>query len=74
MVTHTQKRVAKVLERIAAEVLNDRSAAISYSIEMDDMLDQMNFCDAFGAEGQFDPRGDMRNSEWTMERVEGVDE
>ena len=29
---------------------------------------------SIGTEGQNDPRGDMRNGEWSMDRVEGIDE
>lgn len=32
-----------------------------------------NVEDAFGTEGQCDPRGDFRDGEWSMKRVQGVD-
>lgn len=38
------------------------------------ILDDMYEVDAFGTEGQTDPRGDQRNGIFTMYNVEGYDE
>lgn len=40
---------------------------------LDDGLDDLMSDDFFGTEGQSDPRGDARNGEWSMWRVEGID-
>jgi hypothetical protein len=37
---------------------------------MDDILDELASMDAFGSEQQCDPRGDFRNSDWSMWDVE----
>jgi len=38
------------------------------------MLNTLQSEDAFGTEGQNDPRGDFRESNWSMEYVQGIDE
>lgn len=74
MNTKTQDRVIKVLERMQAQVVEDEIAADMYSEMLEDGLTTLNNSDAFGTEGQNDPRGDFRNGEWTMDCVEGIDE
>jgi hypothetical protein len=68
-----QERVLEVLERITKLCADDEGYAESFSIELDVMLDRINFDDGFGTEGQSDPRGDFRNGAWSMDRVEGID-
>lgn len=72
--TLTQQRVLLVLERIADHVKLDLFDAEIYSNELEDLLDFLLEHDFFGTEGWNDPRGDMRNGQWNMERVEGIDE
>ena len=71
--TKTQKRVALVLQRLAemAAQSNDDAKIISYALE--DMLLGITQDDGFGTEGQCDPRGDGREGQWSMSRVQGID-
>lgn len=70
----TTTRVLKVLEKIKEDIIdNDELVADMYSEALEDMLNMLHFEDAFGTEGQDDPRGDFRNGEWSMNRVEGID-
>lgn len=69
----TQQRVIKVLDRIKQQVLDDEQEAEMWSESLNDMLENMLSYDYFGTEGQSDPRGDFRNGDWGMDRVEGVD-
>lgn len=71
--TITQDRVVKVLDRIKQQVLDDDQEAEMWSESLNDLLEDMLSNDYFGTEGQSDPRGDFRNGEWSMDRVEGVD-
>lgn len=71
--TKTQERVSKVLERLLNEVKSDDTFAEMISMDLDQMLSEINSNDGFGTEGQCDPRGDFRNGEWSMLRVEGID-
>lgn len=73
MATKTQERVAKVLERIAQMAAADGDDAQMFSDALDIMLDELHCMDAFGTEGQCDPRGDFRNGTWSMCDVEGID-
>jgi len=72
--TLDQKRVLKVLERMAEQVRSDNDMTETYSDELDMMLDELLGQDFFGTEGQNDPRGDHRDESWHMGRVQGVDE
>ena len=69
-----QKRVSTVLERMLKMVNDDADNAEMFVDYLDGMLDDLQSQDAFGTEGQCDPRGDQRNGEFHMENVEGVDE
>lgn len=71
--TITQKRVAKVVERMLASVRSDPNDAEIFSPMLEEMLTEMHSDDGFGTEGQCDPRGDFRDGTWFMERVEGID-
>lgn len=70
----TQARVQMVLERIMAHAALDAEAADAYSAVLGEMLIELNYGDFFGTEGQSDPRGDQRDAEWSMTRVQGVDQ
>lgn len=71
--TRTQQRVALVLTRMLAQVAASANYAEAYSPHLEEMLDELHGDDGFGTEGQCDPRGDYRNGQWFMERVEGID-
>jgi hypothetical protein len=73
MTTITQQRVARVLERMIAAARRGPDEAQAYSDALEEMLDELHGNDGFGTEGQCDPRGDYRNGQWFMERVEGID-
>lgn len=72
--TPTQARVLAVLDRIAAQVRKDADDADVYSDSLEGMLGELAGNDFFGTEGQNDPRGDFRNGDWSMSRVEGIDD
>ena len=42
----------------------------SYAAQLNQILDNLAFQDAFGTEQQCDPRGDFRNYQWSMWNVE----
>lgn len=69
----TKLRVEKVLERMIELVKDDDDYAIMFSEGLEEMLNDIYMDDGFGTEGQCDPRGDFRNDNWSMNRVEGVD-
>jgi hypothetical protein len=71
--TVTQRRVLAVLERMTEAVRRDCDDAEVFSEVLDEMLTSLHGNDFFGTEGQNDPRGDFRNGEWSMTRVEGID-
>lgn len=71
--TPEQVRVLAVLERISAEVSKDSDAAEMYAEMLETGLSELHSQDAFGSEGQCDPRGDFRNGAWSMQNVEHVD-
>lgn len=73
--TAEQRRLGMVLDRIRARMLSDMDEAAMYAEAFDQMLNDMAGFDAFGTEGQLDPRGDGRDGEWSVvRRVQGVDE
>lgn len=69
-----QKRVIKVLERMIEQTSKDVDDAKLYAEILEDQLTSLQHDDFFGTEGQNDPRGDMRDGEWSMSHVQGVDE
>lgn len=73
MQTQPQKRVLKVLDALRQQVLTDEDMAEALADALDDALDVLNGEDAFGTEGQNDPRGDFRQRAWSMRWVQGVD-
>ena len=54
-------------------VSQDNDNALMFADMLDEQLDMLSEEDAFGTEGQIDPRGDQRNGEWSMYNVEGID-
>ncbi len=68
----SQLRAITVLKRMIEMVESDEYLYI-FEEDLDDILDRHRERDAFGTEGQNDPRGDFRNGEWSMWNVEGVD-
>lgn len=68
----TQKRVAKVLENMRDMALANEDDAAMFSDFLENGLNEMLGEDAFGTEGQNDPRGDWRDGEWSMDNVQGV--
>ncbi len=71
--TLEQRRVKLVLERIIEAAVNDADEAAVYAERLDDMLDDLKMEDFFGTEAQCDPRGDNRDDNWSMYRVQGID-
>lgn len=68
--TKTQKNVTLVLKRLA-KLVEDGTVDAEHVIDpLDDMLTQLNSEDAFGTEGQLDPRGDFRDGEWSVDNVQ----
>jgi len=56
----TAKNVGKVLDNIKAQTASDDWYRDLYVNALNQMLDDLNGDDAFGTEGQNDPRGDQR--------------
>ena len=69
----TQQRVVLVLERKIKMLKEDEDDADMFSEYLDIMLDDIRSEDGFGTESQRDPRGDGRDDNWSMGRVEGID-
>lgn len=62
--------LSQVFRRIQAVAETDEDMAQEFVVAVDDMLDEMLGQDAFGTEGQCDPRGDQRNGDfdiWSLE-------
>lgn len=68
-----QRRVIKVLENMIEMTKQEEEYAQMFSDGLEEGLNEMMMQDAFGTEGQCDPRGDNREDEWHMWRVEGID-
>ncbi len=69
----TQKRVIKVLDRIMWATGKDEDIAETYSDLLEEILARFVCEDTFGSEGENDPRGDQRDGDWSMKRVQGFD-
>ena len=72
-ITKQQARLAKVLQNMQSMALEDSDYVEMFIEILEAGLADLRDGDAFGSEGQCDPRGDQRNGEWSMCRVEGVD-
>jgi chorismate mutase len=68
-----QQRVCRVIERMADEARTDENNAEGLAHILEDLLNELKADDGFGSEAENDPRGDFRNGQWDMGRVEGVD-
>jgi hypothetical protein len=68
-----QRRVLTVLERMTSMTQDDESYAEAFVEALEIALTDLSCQDTFGSEGSTDPRGDMREGEWSMFRVQGVD-
>jgi hypothetical protein len=64
--TKTQQNLTTVLTRIIERVRNDPDEAEVYSEAVEGILDSYRDNDFFGTEGQLDPRGDMREGDWSL--------
>lgn len=72
----TQKRVKRVLLNMVDMVENHSNCeeyAEEFALELEIMLEDLLGQDAFGTEGQSDPRGDGREGRFSMNNVEGVE-
>lgn len=59
----TKKSFEKVIDNFKQLVLeSDKEEKEQYISDFNDWLDEMHSNDAFGTEGQLDPRGDQRNN------------
>lgn len=70
----TQERVEKVLTRMIKMSNGDEDYAQWFSEDLEKILENMLNEDAFGTEGQADPRGDGRDGNWSMNHVQGIDQ
>ena len=68
--TKLQKNCVTVLNRLAKMCEEDKDFADALSSDLDAMLTEIHSNDGFGTEGQCDPRGDFRNGQWSMHKVE----
>jgi hypothetical protein len=73
MATKQQERVIKVLDNMKAMALENEDDAEMFAEGLDFYLNELNGEDAFGTEGQSDPRGDFRDGDWSMKHVQGID-
>ncbi len=71
--TGTQRRTVLVLERMLRMTRDDEDDAQMISDVLEGALEELAQNDAFGTERQCDPRGDGRDGDWSMSRVQGVD-
>lgn len=70
----TRERILTVLENMAEEVRTcDKENLAFWKEQLQGMLDDAQIEDFFGTEAQHDPRGDFREGNWSMDRVQGID-
>lgn len=62
----TQKNLPVVLARMIQLVNEDGDFADMLAEELEPFLNDLASDDFFGTERQCDPRGDMRNKEWSI--------
>ena len=65
-----QKNVLTVLDRIKQQVIDSEDDADGYAEALDAMLNNLNVYHFFGTEAQSDPRGDYRNGDWSIHKIE----
>lgn len=69
--TKSQKNIKIVLTRLIAFAEQaDKQSADSLSVSLNGFLDDLKGDDFFGTEAQMDPRGDGREGEFTMDRIQ----
>lgn len=69
--TKTQRNIKIVLTRlIAFTEQTDKESAGILSARLNDFLDDLKGDDFFGTEAQMDPRGDGREGDFTMDRIQ----
>lgn len=71
--TKQQQRTKLVLERMIQQVIEDEDYCEMYSDMLETGLWGLQCEDAFGTEGQCDPRGDFRDERFTINYVQGID-
>lgn len=72
--TKVQERLLEVISRIKKQIEKGSEFEVAeYGAAFEQMLSDLNGNDFFGTEGQNDPRGDFRDGEWSMDRVQGID-
>lgn len=64
--TQEQKDVLLVIDRIKQLVMDNPDEAGMWAGTLDDVCDDLQGMDAFGTEGQMDPRGDFRDGNWEL--------
>jgi hypothetical protein len=72
-VSKAQVRIYKVLDNLKSYVSDSESAAEIIAEWLEESLNELLHEDFFGTEGQNDPRGDFRDGQWSMNRVQGID-
>lgn len=70
--SRVQQRVVLVLERMLNAARSGINEAEMFFDGLDFMLYVLRDNDVFGSEGENDPRGDAREGEWSMSRVQGA--
>lgn len=67
-----RKNVVTVLRRLSNSVENDMDdeSVDCLAESLDEFLDSLKNDDFFGTEAQSDPRGDGRNSNWTINKIQ----
>lgn len=65
-ISQHQKNLLIVLERLKLEIIQDEYLTDDLITVLEPLLDEWAMDDGFGTEGQYDPRGDFRNGEWSL--------
>lgn len=68
--TNNMESFDRVISRMRKAMEESDDDYEMFNDAMDDMLDRLHCEDAFGTEGQCDPRGDFRNGVFTMTESE----
>jgi len=72
--TDIQIHLTLVLTRLTNIIQEDDEFARVFTDDLENLLDEILGQDGFGTEGQYDPRGDFRDGQWSMSNVQGLDE
>lgn len=68
--TQLQYNLNKILEKLLFNVASDEDFAEDFAPQIEHLLNDMHNQGNFGTEGQFDPRGDFRNGEWSVYNIQ----